>query len=116
MRARVTLRGSETFTGRGGKRWRKNQSRELTSPAEVAYYERQAEFTVTRLGEPASRSAPASEESEGTRPPTFSERELKRIKKEDLVDLAAKGFGLVLDPEASHKDMVAAILEAQSKA
>lgn len=111
MRATVTLRKAETFTGRGGLIWRKGQSRDLTDDGAIKYYRGQSEFVVTDRPD-----AVKAEEPEKKAPPTFTENELKRVKKEDLIELAASGFGLELSEELKQPDMVAAILEAQVKA
>lgn len=111
MRATVTLRNSATFTGRGGIPWRKGQSRDLTDAGAIKYYKGQAEFVVTDRPD-----AVKADEPEPETPPTFTEGELKRLNKGDLVELAARGFGLVLSDEKTQKEMIADILEAQEQA
>lgn len=49
-RARVELSGALTFSAMGTI-WKRHRPREISIPAEIEYYKRQSEFTVTMLPE-----------------------------------------------------------------
>lgn len=121
-KARVQLRKCESFTGRGGVAWKKNQARTLTRQSEIDYYKLHPEFIVTILAEPKAApkpKAPADTGDEGKGktdgdPSKPSESKLGRMSKPELVDYAADTYGLALDEDEMPKDdMVKAILQAQ---
>lgn len=117
-RAKVTLQLAAAYKGPDGLKWKRGQTRTL-SGATLEYYRHQSEFRVTdevELSAPvptkASEQVPESS-SVSDETATFTEAELRKLSREELVDLAAEGFGLVLGPRDAKNKMIAAILEAQ---
>jgi hypothetical protein len=127
-RARVELSGALTFSAMGTV-WKRGRPREITIPAEIAYYQRQSEFTVTFLPEtapvvrppppppppPSPVAIPVSEPvpQSANDAPVFGEAELMQGKKHELQEIARDVFGIDLPPYMNKAAMVKAILEAQ---
>ena len=112
-KARVQLRHSVTFVGRNKKHWKKNQAEVLTNEGEIAYYENQTEFVVTRMQE--SKKAASAGNGEATSPVRkLSKSKLHTMSKPEISDIAAKLFNLALDDDEMKKDdMVTAVMKAQ---
>ena len=124
---RVSLRGARTFAGLRGVQWRRGQIRQLSDPVQVAYYRRQTEFVVepaagvvVQAAPPAppapapAQPPPASEpEAPEDAAASFTAAELQGLKKTELIELGAEGFGLTLDPTTKKDQLIAALLKAQ---
>lgn len=123
---RVSLRHAKTFAGMRGVQWRRGQIRQISDPAQVAYYRRQTEFSVEPVAGVAKVAPPVAPAPAPTRPPPapepeapedmaacFTTVELQGLKKTELIELGAEGFGLILDPATKKDLLIAALLKAQ---
>jgi hypothetical protein len=118
-RAKVVLRGCQTFQAspsKGGRKWKKGAPVVLTNENEIAYYKTQTEFTVTELGEPKKKAAKPEPDEGGGEDGGASKHtktSLMRMGKDDLMELAEDTFGLELEGDETKDDLAEAILEAQ---
>lgn len=109
-RARITLSGCLTYQTPKGNTWKRNESRIVTDPGDIAYFRNNTEFDVTDLPDAVPKPPPKSED-----PKAYTAATLGRMNKPELVTLAAERFTLEVDPDSRKDDIVVEILEAQAQ-
>lgn len=135
MRARVELKGCLTHDA-GGRHFAKGQPQILTNPAEIKYYQGQAEFSVTMLDVAKSKKKAIESEREAERKSQvegddvdddndddvedddddddgedgegYTREDLKGYKKNDLKEIAAE---LGLDVGGTVKELIDRIVD-----
>jgi len=120
IRARVELRGSLTHqapASAGARLMKKGSPVIMTNPAHVQYYRSQAGFAVTLLEQKAPKPAAAKEsaggDDEGGDGDGYTEAQLKKMKKAELVEIA-DSMDLETDG-ANVAELIDGILEAQAE-
>lgn len=113
-RVKVQLRGATSYTSIFAKDrpWKRNEIRFFVDPAKITYYQQQAEFVCTQMGDAdpgsSSEGGPMAEE-----PLRHTYASLNRFTKPELVQYAAMTHALDLNEDDRKDDLIAAILEAQ---
>ena len=120
VQAKIELTSSLSLTSRG-RTFRKGQSETITNQADIAYYEKQPGFKVTRIATkkpetkvaPIVKPQPKVEENVETEeaPVAISKAKLNDMNKKKLVKWAAK-HNILLIGEEKKSEMIEIIMTA----
>ncbi len=110
-RARITLQGSKSHTGRG-RTFKQGQAQTVTSNADILYYQGQPGFAVQMLDAPATKPAAPPAVTPTDEPVVHTRPKLEALTKAKLVEVAAE-MELLLEGDELKAEMVNAILSAQ---